>query len=70
MTHKTPLTPLASRRDEATLVAPRSVSFLAFDQWMDSQLTQLVADWIHTAAPNAQRQERISHRFSQRRDEF
>jgi hypothetical protein len=70
MTHKTPLTPLASRRDETTLVVPRSASFLAFDQWMDAQLTELVAHWIHTAAPNAERQERISHRFSRQRDTF
>jgi hypothetical protein len=26
-----------------------------FDQWMDEQLELLVAEWIHTAAPNAQR---------------
>ena len=38
---------------ETTLVVTESKSFTAFDEWMDAQLDQLVAQWIHTAAPNA-----------------
>lgn len=30
-------------------------SLAVFDQWMDEQLELLVAEWIHAAAPNAQR---------------
>jgi len=30
-------------------------SFATFDRWMDEQLDELVARWIHTAAPNAER---------------
>lgn len=30
-------------------------TFPVFDLWMDVQLEKLVAQWIHTAAPNAQR---------------
>ncbi len=40
------------------LVVEGSQSFDVFDQWMDSQLEQLVARWIHTAAPNASRVQR------------
>lgn len=29
-------------------------SFATFDRWMDEQLNELVARWIHTAAPNAE----------------
>ena len=49
---------------------PEPEMWQSLDQWMDTQLNDLVAQWIHTAAPNAQRQERISHRFSRQRDTF
>jgi hypothetical protein len=45
-------------KTEAMLVVAESKSFVAFEQWMDEQLDQLVARWIHTAAPNASRLER------------
>ena len=28
-------------------------SFETFDRWMDDQLSNLVARWVHMAAPNA-----------------
>jgi hypothetical protein len=43
---------------DITLVVEESQSFDVFDQWMDLQLEQLVARWIHTAAPNASRVQR------------
>ena len=42
-------------REESTLVVAESKCFAEFDQWMDEHLEQLVAQWIHTAAPNASR---------------
>jgi hypothetical protein len=32
--------------------------FRRFDQWMDQQLALLVAQWAHTAAPNASKPKR------------
>jgi hypothetical protein len=52
-----------SRTADAALVAAESKSFVAFDEWMDDQLGRLVAQWIHTAAPNANRLESIQRRF-------
>jgi hypothetical protein len=52
-----------SRQTDATLVVAESKSFVAFDEWMDVQLGRLVAQWIHTAAPNANRPEIIQRRF-------
>jgi hypothetical protein len=37
-------------------------SFAAFDRWMDEKLDELVAAWIHTAAPNASRVSRKGKR--------
>jgi hypothetical protein len=45
------------------VIAAESESFVAFDLWMDQQLEQLVARWIHTAAPNADRAQAIQGRF-------
>jgi hypothetical protein len=45
----------AARKAATTLVVAETRSFAAFDQWMDLQLDLLVARWIHTAAPNAER---------------
>ena len=53
-----------AREDEASLVVAESPSFAAFDQWIDEQLAQLVARWVHLAAPNADRAEFLSERFS------
>ena len=39
-----------------------SDSLAAFDQWMDDQLASLVARWVHTAAPAADIENRISRR--------
>ena len=63
MTHNSPLKPLATLRDEPVLVAAESKSFVDFDRWMDVQLGRLVAQWAHTAAPNALRAERVANRF-------
>ena len=52
-----------ARNVDATIVVAESKSFVAFDQWMDAQLDQLVARWIHTAAPNASRPDRVGRRF-------
>lgn len=34
-----------------------------FGQWLDLELEQLVARWIHAAAPNASRRESTARRF-------
>jgi hypothetical protein len=52
-----------TRKADATLAVAESKSFVAFDEWMDDQLGRLVAQWIHTAAPNANRLEGIQRRF-------
>ena len=47
--------PPAPRDEDVALVVLESESFTQFDQWMDADLERLVARWIHTAAPNANR---------------
>jgi len=64
MTNDSPLKPLTSRDDEPTMVIVESQSFVDFDQWMDVQLDSLVARWIHMAAPNASRVQRVSARLT------
>jgi hypothetical protein len=49
--------------NESAMVATESASFQKFDEWMDGELEILVARWIHTAAPNANRLERQRARF-------
>jgi hypothetical protein len=51
-------------KEDVVLAMTESKSFVAFDEWMDSQLAQLVAQWIHTAAPNANRLEGMKERFT------
>lgn len=53
------------RKEDTNRVAKALKSFAAFDRWMDAQLESLVAQWIHTAAPNADRVSRIQ-RFGSR----
>jgi L-arabinose isomerase len=53
----------SAAKADATLVVAESKSFVAFGHWMDEQLDQLVARWIHTAAPNASRWERRQQRL-------
>jgi hypothetical protein len=53
----------ASLKPDAVLVVAELKSFAAFDRSMDEQLAQLVALWIHTAAPNASRGEQVRRRF-------
>ena len=55
--------PSASHQEDTTLVVAESKSFAAFEQSMDEQLARLVALWIHTAAPNANRLDRPQNRF-------
>ncbi len=52
-----------SRREDPAIVAAELKCFADFDRWMDEQLAQLVALWIHTAAPNANRSELAQRRF-------
>lgn len=54
MTHDSSTSPVSSKTDTMLIVA-ESRSFVAFDRAIDNQLEQLVARWIHTAAPNASR---------------
>jgi hypothetical protein len=63
MTQKTPSILSVIRKQDTTLVSANSESFATFDQWMDVQLDLLVAQWIHTAAPNASRVERNQRRL-------
>lgn len=55
---------LDARHVDPTVVAAESKSFTDFEQWMDTQLDLLVAQWIHTAAPNASRPSFLSNRRS------
>jgi hypothetical protein len=48
-----------SPKQDAARVAEALKSFAEFDHWMDDQLDLLVAQWIHAAAPNANRISRI-----------
>ncbi len=56
--------PPAPRDEDAALVALESASFQVFEQWMDGELDRLIAQWIHAAAPNAQRIGLLSGRSS------
>lgn len=60
MTNDTPLNPLTAQGVEPTMVLVESKPFVDFDQWMDEQLDELVARWVHAAAPNAARASRVS----------
>jgi hypothetical protein len=55
-----------SPKPDTTEVARAIKSFADFDHWMDGQLEELVARWIHTAAPNADRYWRIGRRLPRR----
>jgi hypothetical protein len=63
MKYTSPLKPLVSHDDEATLVVVESESFATFDRWMDVQLSELVERWAHMASPKAQRSQFFAHRF-------
>jgi hypothetical protein len=54
----------SSRNGDTTLVIAETESFVAFDRWIDEQLSDLVARWIHMAAPNANRPELLRERFA------
>ncbi len=54
MTHEF-LPSQASESKNADQIQKNLESFATFDLWMDKQLDELVARWIHTAAPNAER---------------
>jgi hypothetical protein len=55
-----------SPKEDTTRVAQAIKSFAEFDHWMDDQLESLVAQWIHAAAPNANRVSRIHRRLPRR----
>ena len=63
MTHEFSQRPVVSNDESTTLLVAETETFVAFDLWMDAQLEQLVAQWIHTAAPNASRLAVMSNRF-------
>ncbi len=42
--------------------AAEEQALAAFGLWMDGELEQLVARWVHLAAPNATRRERALRR--------
>lgn len=70
MTHEFLPTPAsenpASASKDADQIQKNLESFATFDRWMDEQLDELVARWIHTAAPNAERASLKVGRFSSR----
>jgi hypothetical protein len=51
-------------QEQTALVVEESKSFAEFDHAMDEQLERLVAQWIHTAAPNASRVSRAQKKFN------
>ena len=55
MSNKSQTPSAEARKLQTTLVVTDSESFSAFDQSMTVALDELVARWIHTAAPNARR---------------
>ena len=63
MTHNSPLKPREPRNSEPNVVLVESAPFLAFDRWMDKQLSKLVDRWAHMAAPRSQQFESVSARF-------
>ncbi|MEX0677664.1 MAG: hypothetical protein WD063_11350 [Pirellulales bacterium] len=54
-----------SRKRDPAQIAKEFRSFAAFDRWMDDELERLVAQWMHTAAPNASRSWRIERKLRQ-----
>jgi hypothetical protein len=46
------------------MVVADSASYQVFDQWMDEALERLVARWIDSAAPNANRVSLLRDRSS------
>jgi hypothetical protein len=64
MTHDNESSTAPTPLPTAEEVTKQLESLAVFDQWMDEQLERLVAEWIHTAAPNSQR---INRSFSSRR---
>jgi len=47
--------PPEPRQEDVAMIVAESPSYREFDEWMDSALDQLVARWIHSAAPNSKR---------------
>jgi hypothetical protein len=64
MTHD--LSDKTSPKEDVARVAEALKSFAEFDRWIDDQLEMLVARWIHTAAPNANRVSRIRRSLPRR----
>jgi hypothetical protein len=54
----------AVEAEVAQLSAAEEQALVEFGDWMDRELEQLVARWIHLAAPNAARRERAARRLS------
>ena len=54
----------AVEAEVAQLTAAEELALVEFGDWMDGELDRLVARWIHLAAPNASRRERVARRLS------
>ena len=61
MTHDFLPSPAPDKQHTADQIQKDLASLEALDRWMDEQLEELVAAWIHTAAPNAERAVRRNH---------
>ena len=65
MTHEASPRPAAPKQPTVEEIQKSLDSLATFDRWMDEQLEALVAEWIHAAAPNAERgsfRSSLSHR--------
>ncbi len=53
----------AIETEAAQFSAAEELALNEFGRWLDGELEQLVARWIHLAAPNASRRERNLRRM-------
>ncbi|MBI2823545.1 MAG: hypothetical protein HYX69_02505 [Planctomycetia bacterium] len=49
----------------AQMTAAEEQALAKFGCWLDGELDRLVARWIHLAAPNAARRERVGRRLGE-----
>ncbi len=52
----------AVETETAPMTAAQEQALADFGHWLDGELEQLVAKWVHLAAPNASRRERALRR--------
>jgi hypothetical protein len=53
----------AVETEAAQMSAAEGLALEEFGRWLDGELEQLVARWVHLAAPNASRRERALRRM-------